>query len=78
MATAIVVAGIEAPSETAAGIVNGPCTAQCPPPLGMTNEMKIEEMKLRIGRLCADAFAAMEREIYSASPVAVMIPMMPP
>src|SRR5258708_15699484 len=60
IATAMVVAGIDALSATAAGMVNGPCTAQCPPPLGMTSEMKIEDTKLRIGSVSADAEAAME------------------
>ena len=49
IATAMVVAGIEAFSATAAGIVNGPCTAQCPPPLGITSEMKIDDTKLSTG-----------------------------
>src|SRR5215467_1854085 len=77
MATAIVVAETDAFSATAAGMVKGPCTAQWPPPLGMTNEMRMDEMKLRMGRLYADADAAMELEICCASPVAVMMPMMP-
>src|SRR5690349_11299072 len=37
IATAIVVAGTDACSATAAGTTNGPCTAQWPPPLGMKN-----------------------------------------
>src|SRR4029079_12333351 len=75
IATAIVVAETEAFRVTAAGMVNGPCTAQWPPPLGITSEMKIEETKLRIGRLNADADAAIELEICCAKPVAVMMPM---
>src|ERR1051326_301219 len=78
IATAIVVAESDAFSVTAAGMVNGPCTAQWPPPLGITSEIKIEEMKLRMGRLKAEADDAMELEICCASPVAVMMPMMPP
>src|SRR6185436_20886874 len=78
MATAMVVAGMDASSATAAGIVNGPCTAQWPPPLGITREMNIDDMKLKIGKVPAEAVDAIEREISSASPVAVMIPMIPP
>ena len=57
MATAMVVAGMDAFSATAAGMVKGPCTAQCPPPLGMMNEMKMDDTKLRTGNVAADAEA---------------------
>src|SRR4249920_191721 len=63
IATAMVVAGMDALSATAAGMVKGPCTAQWPPPLGITSEMKIEDTKLSTGKVSADAEAAMEREI---------------
>src|SRR5712675_1031901 len=78
IATAMVVAGIDAFSATAAGMVKGPCTAQCPPPLGMMNEMKMDDTKLRTGSVAADAEAAIEEDMICASPVAVMMPMIPP
>src|SRR6266852_8492022 len=78
IATAMVVAGIEALRATAAGIVKGPCTAQCPPPLGMISEMNMDDTKLSTGSVTADAEAAIEEDMICASPVAVMMPMMPP
>src|SRR5258708_26168553 len=53
IATAMVVAGIDALSATAAGMVNGPCTAPCPPPLGMTSAMQLQDTKLMISTASA-------------------------
>src|SRR6476646_8572909 len=78
IATAMVVAGMDAFSATAAGMVKGPCTAQCPPPLGMMNEMKIDDTKLRTGSVAAEAEAAIEDDMICASPLALILPIITP
>ena len=46
--------------------------------LSSLGEMKIDDTKLSTGSVAADAEAAMEEDMISANPVAVMMPMIPP
>ena len=65
-------------SLTAAGTMNGPCTAQCPPPEGTNRLMMFEEMNDQNGSVLAVENATKLCAMTAASPVPVMMPMMPP
>ena len=62
----------------AAGTMNGPCTAQWPPPLGTNRLMMMDETKPQNGSVCALETRTNRVAITPARPVVVMMPMMPP
>ena len=58
--------------------MNGPCTAQWPPPEGTNRLMMFDDTKLQNGSVSCVENATKASEITAASPVPVIIPMMPP
>src|SRR5580658_183623 len=63
---------------TAAGTMNGPCTAQWPPPEGTNRLMMLEAMNDQNGSVLVLEKATKLAAMIAASPVPVMMPMIPP